>query len=36
MIREASEDTVLQIPSPRGQEGTIPFMIPKGQVVRMR
>ncbi|KAJ3878539.1 cytochrome P450 [Lentinula edodes] len=33
MIREASEDTVLQIPNPRGQEGTMPFMIPKGQVV---
>ncbi|KAF8830646.1 hypothetical protein HHX47_DHR2000850 [Lentinula edodes] len=32
MIREASEDTVLQIPNPRGQEGTIPFMITKGQV----
>ncbi|KAJ3796245.1 cytochrome P450 [Lentinula aff. detonsa] len=33
MIREASEDTVLQMPNPRGQEGTTPFIIPKGQVV---
>ncbi|KAJ4473118.1 cytochrome P450 [Lentinula aciculospora] len=33
MIREAGEDTVLQIPNPRGQEGTSPFTVPKGQVV---
>ncbi|KAG6897035.1 hypothetical protein C0992_004508 [Termitomyces sp. T32_za158] len=30
MIREAAEDTVLQIPSPLGQEGTTPFPVPKG------
>ncbi|KAJ3761578.1 cytochrome P450 [Lentinula raphanica] len=33
MIREASEDTIIQIPNPRGQEGTTPFTVPKGQVV---
>ncbi|KAG6841505.1 hypothetical protein C0991_010363 [Blastosporella zonata] len=30
MIREATEDTVLQIPNPAGQEGTTPFPVPKG------
>lgn len=34
MIREATKDTVVQIPNPRGQEGTTPMVIPKGvQVV---
>lgn len=36
MIREASEDTIIQIPNPRGQEGTSSMAIPKGQVVSMR
>ncbi|KAG6812865.1 hypothetical protein H0H92_015793 [Tricholoma furcatifolium] len=30
MIREATEDTVLQIPNPPGQEGTTAFPVPKG------
>ncbi|KAG6901989.1 hypothetical protein C0995_005948 [Termitomyces sp. Mi166 len=30
MIREATEDTVLQVPNPPGQEGTTPFPVPKG------
>ncbi|GLB42782.1 putative cytochrome P450 [Lyophyllum shimeji] len=30
LIREATEDTVLQIPNPPGQEGTTPFPVPKG------
>ncbi|KAG6898860.1 hypothetical protein C0993_003485, partial [Termitomyces sp. T159_Od127] len=30
LIREATEDTVLQIPNPLGQEGTTPFPVPKG------
>jgi len=33
MIRQASEDTVVQMPNPRGQEGTIAVPIAKGQVV---
>ncbi|RDB29811.1 hypothetical protein Hypma_014185 [Hypsizygus marmoreus] len=30
LIREATEDTVLQIPNPPGQEGTTAFPVPKG------
>ncbi|KAG6917128.1 hypothetical protein DXG01_003794 [Tephrocybe rancida] len=30
LIREATEDTVLQIPNPDGQHGTTPFPVPKG------
>ncbi|KAF8068982.1 cytochrome P450 [Lyophyllum atratum] len=30
LIREATEDTVIQIPNPPGQEGTTPFPVPKG------
>ncbi|KAH0580883.1 hypothetical protein H2248_012042 [Termitomyces sp. 'cryptogamus'] len=30
LIREAEEDTVLQIPNPPGQEGTTPFPVSKG------
>ncbi|KAG6850123.1 hypothetical protein H0H93_000745 [Arthromyces matolae] len=30
MIREATEDTVLQIPNPPGEDGTTPFPVPKG------
>ncbi|KAF5343692.1 hypothetical protein D9757_014535 [Collybiopsis confluens] len=33
MIRQASEDTVVQIPNPRGQEGTQSMPVAKGQVV---
>ncbi|KAG5641736.1 hypothetical protein DXG03_004308 [Asterophora parasitica] len=33
LIREATEDTVLQLPKPVGQEGTIPFPVPKGTQV---
>jgi len=37
MIREADEDTVLQIPNPPGQEGSTAFPVPKGlQVCRCR
>ncbi|KAE9404988.1 cytochrome P450 [Gymnopus androsaceus JB14] len=35
LIREASEDTILEIPNPRGQEGTTSMAISKGQVVIM-
>ena len=30
LIREAAEDTVLEIPKPHGQVGTITIPIPKG------
>ncbi len=30
LIREASKDTVINVPKPVGQEGTIPIPIPKG------
>jgi len=33
MIREATEDTIIQIPNPRGEEGNTSMAIPKGQVV---
>jgi hypothetical protein len=33
MIREATEDTVLQIPNPVGQEGTTPLPVAKGTQV---
>ncbi|KIK52840.1 hypothetical protein GYMLUDRAFT_49679 [Collybiopsis luxurians FD-317 M1] len=33
MIRQASEDTALQVPNPRGQEGTHSMVILKDQVV---
>ncbi|KAG6829040.1 hypothetical protein H0H87_012773, partial [Tephrocybe sp. NHM501043] len=33
LIREATEDTVLQIPNPPGQDGSTPFPVPKGTQV---
>lgn len=36
MIREATEDTVVQVPNPLGQDGTTPFPIPKGVQVSPR
>ncbi|KAF5379107.1 hypothetical protein D9615_005952 [Tricholomella constricta] len=30
LIREAAEDTVLQVPNPVGQEGSTPYPVPKG------
>jgi len=30
MIREATEDTILQMPNPVGQEGTTPLPVAKG------
>ncbi|KAJ3832287.1 cytochrome P450 [Lentinula raphanica] len=33
MIREAGEDTVIQVPNPRGQEGATSLTVPKGQAV---
>lgn len=35
MIREAKEDTVLQIPNPVGQEGTTSLPVPKGVQVNI-
>ena len=34
LIREAEEDTVLQIPNPLGQDGSTAFPVPKGVQVR--
>lgn len=34
MIREAKEDTILDIPNPVGQEGSTTIPIPKGVQVR--
>ncbi|KIK52839.1 hypothetical protein GYMLUDRAFT_49677 [Collybiopsis luxurians FD-317 M1] len=33
MVRQASEDTVIQIPNPRGEEGTRSIVVSKGQEV---
>ncbi|KAJ3973688.1 cytochrome P450 [Lentinula raphanica] len=33
IIREAREDTVIQVPNPRGQEGATSLTVPKGQAV---
>lgn len=33
MIREATEDTIIRIPNPVGQEGTTTMPIPKGLTV---
>jgi hypothetical protein len=33
MFREATEDTVLEIPNPVGQSGFTPMAIPKGMTV---
>ncbi|KAF5368657.1 hypothetical protein D9757_010213 [Collybiopsis confluens] len=33
MPRQASEDVIIQVPNPRGQEGTHTMLIPKGQEV---
>ncbi len=35
MIRTAFEDTVLQIPNPRGEEGDKTIPVPKGTLVRV-